>query len=73
MPYTREVYDQLLALIDHATVGSVGYATTVYSLYQDVENIVREEALIYFAGDASVEEAAARMQQRASTLLAEQD
>lgn len=61
---TQAQYDQLLALMDQAT------GTTSYDL--NITNIITEEAGAYFAGEKSVQDTAAAINNRVGLYVAEQ-
>lgn len=61
---TQEQYDQLLALMDQAT------GTTSYDL--NINSIITEEAGAYFAGEKSVQDTAAAINNRVGLYVAEQ-
>lgn len=59
---TRQEADRLIAALESATASTA---------QPQVVSIVAEEAAVYFAGDCSAQQAAARIQDRVSTYLAE--
>lgn len=61
---TQAQYDQLLALIDSAS------GTTSYDM--NINNIITEEAGAYFAGEKSVQDTAAAINNRVGLYVAEQ-